>query len=179
MELSQRQNDPWHCSGSRRISPTWNTPIQLHRIAAIMEQEDIKPRVLAGRLGTTPTTIMKQADPTCDMLLSDLYQWQAALRVPIAELLMEPEDDFSSPILLRTRLLKLMRFVRSIQEQSTEDSIQTIALQMAERLVEMMPELKETPAWPSVGQRRTPDELGAIAYNVIPEKAFPAPLEEA
>ena len=178
MELSQRQTDPWHCSGSRRTSQTWNPPKQLHRIAAVMEQEGITPRVLASRLNTTATTIIKQACPTYDMPLSELYQWQAALRVPVTELLEESGDDFPCHILLRTQLLKLMRFVRSLQEQSTDDSVQTIALQMSEMLIAMMPELKETPAWPSVGQRRTTDELGAVANNVFPAHIFPSAFEE-
>ena len=178
MELSQRQTDPWNCNGSRRIHSTWNSPLHLHRIAAVIEQEGITPRVLADRLGTTPSNVVKQSNPRCDMLLSDLYRWQEALRVPVSELLVETGDDLSSPILLRTRLLKLMRYVRTIQEQSGEESIQTIAQQLAEKLMEIMPELKETAAWPSVGQRRTADELGAIAYNVVPSELFPIPSEE-
>lgn len=172
MKLHQSQSDQAFCCGSRRISPTLDTCNPLHRITTVMKQEGITTRVLSTRLDKTEATVIEESNPSSDMSLSDLYKWQAALRVPIADLLVEPGTNFSSTILLRTRLLKLMRSVRSIQEHSTEDAIQTFARHLSDQLTKMMPELEEVSAWPSTGQLRKPHELGAIAYNLVPAQIF-------
>ncbi|MGI9428698.1 MAG: hypothetical protein ACR2NM_08580 [Bythopirellula sp.] len=111
---------------------------------------------------------MKAIDPTNDMKLSELYQLQAALRVPASELLAASYDGLPPEILQRTRLLRMMRTVRSIQEISTEDRIQTLAMRLVEKLTEIMPELEGVSAWPIKGQPRKSHELGAIACNVVP-----------
>jgi hypothetical protein len=43
---------------------------------------------------------------------------------------------------------------------------------LEQQLVELMPELKDVAAWHSVGQRRSPDELGRAAERVLPESFF-------
>jgi len=178
MELKQRQDDHAYCCGSRRNPPSFETPAALHRLAEVMEQEGVKPRTLANRIGTTEATVIKKSAPDYDMRLSELYQWQEALNVPVVELLVEAETTLSTPIELRTRLLKLMRSVRSIQEHSRNESVQTLAMQLSEQLMQMMPELKEVSAWPSVGQQRKLNELGAVAQNVVPEQILNSPYRD-
>ena len=168
MEQRPKQTSPSHSNGSRRSSPTCKPQAPLHRIAEVMEQEGVTPRGLARRLGTTRAKVTKAMDPTTDMSLSELYRLQAALQVPATELLSASCDGLNPAILLRTRLLRMMRTVRSIQEMSTEDRVQTLATQLVEKLTEMMPELKDVSAWPSKGQPRQSHELGAIACNVVP-----------
>jgi hypothetical protein len=43
---------------------------------------------------------------------------------------------------------------------------------LEEQLVELMPELKDVAPWHSVGQRRTPEELGRAADRVLPDSFF-------
>ena len=43
---------------------------------------------------------------------------------------------------------------------------------LEQQLIEMMPELKDVDAWHSVGQRRSPNELGRAAERVIPDSVF-------
>ena len=44
-----------------------------------------------------------------------------------------------------------------------------IELAMEQALIEIMPELKEVAAWPTVGHRRTADEVGRIAEHPVPD----------
>lgn len=168
MEQLTEQTGTTHYSGSRRCAATCEPPAPLHRIAEVMEQEGVSPRGLARRLGATRSSIIKAMDPTNDMKLSELYRLQGALQVPATELLSASYDGLPPAILHRTRLLRMMRTVRSIQEISSEDRIQTLAMQLVEKLTEMMPELEEVPAWPSKGKPRKSHELGAVACNVVP-----------
>jgi hypothetical protein len=43
---------------------------------------------------------------------------------------------------------------------------------LEQQLVELMPELKDVAAWHSIGQRRSPDELGRTAERVLPDTFF-------
>lgn len=178
MEQVRDQFDYTACLGSRRILPTDDRRSPIHRIAEVIKQEGVTLRTIARRLGTTLTDVRRQLDPTYDMSVSELYQWQSALSVPISELLIDAGDNLSSPVAQRTRLLKLMRTARSIQEECREDSIQLLAQQLSESLEDMMPELKDTSAWPSLGQPRSSSELGTIAYNIIPVKVLQTPPED-
>ena len=62
----------------------------LHRLAEVRVQQGLSTRVLAKRLGTTPQELDRQLSPFSDLRLSELYKWQAALDVPVAELLVAP-----------------------------------------------------------------------------------------
>jgi hypothetical protein len=43
---------------------------------------------------------------------------------------------------------------------------------LEQQLIELMPELKEVAAWHSIGQRRSPNELGRTAERVFPDSFF-------
>lgn len=177
MEQGTRQTSTTKNGSRGRTSATGKAEVQRHRIAEVMEQEGVSARGLALRLGTTRSNLMKTIDPTHDMKLSELYQLQAALRVPASELLAASYDGLPPEILQRTRLLRMMRTVRSIQEISTEEQIQVLAMRLVEKLTEIMPELEGVSAWPIKGQPRKSHELGAIACNVISLDLLPAAAE--
>jgi hypothetical protein len=44
-----------------------------------------------------------------------------------------------------------------------------LAKSLISQLIEIMPELKEVAAWPTVGHRRTADEIGRIGERPIPD----------
>jgi len=144
----------------------------LHRIAEVMCQEGIRARTASRRMRVPLSNVPVQQDACFDLLLSDLYRWQAALQVPLIDLLVDPECSLSTPVQLRANLLKVMKSVRSIEENAKQETIKTLAKNMAQQLVEMMPELQGVPAWPVVGQRRTIDELGAAAQRRLPDDLF-------
>jgi hypothetical protein len=146
----------------------------LHRIAEVMQQEDVSPRSAARQMNLPQSQVYEEAHPSCDLRLSALYRWQGVLEVPLADLLNEPDRTLSPQVRLRSNLLKAMRTVRTIQERAQDDAIQTLAGRLAEQLTEMMPELQNVPSWPAVGQRRTLDELGAVVENQISDLFFTA-----
>jgi Tat protein secretion system quality control protein TatD with DNase activity len=106
------------------------------------------------------------------MLLSELLRWQKALDVPLADLLVETDGPLSEPIMTRARLLRIMKTVRAIKETATSSSIQRFATMLEQQLVELMPELKDVAAWHSIGQRRSPNEVGRTAERVLPDNFF-------
>jgi hypothetical protein len=162
--------------GSRRmrIGDVIGSP-PLHRIADVIRQEQVSIRTAAGRMNITESQALAEMNPACDMKLSDLYRWQAILKVPIAELLNEPDAGFSPHVQFRSCLLKLMRTVRTIQQKARSTTIQTLTTQVAEQLIQMMPELKDVHAWPAVGQRRSLNELGKIVENQVSDNIFSCP----
>jgi transcriptional regulator with XRE-family HTH domain len=153
--------------------PTPNpTPRPLHRIADARRRQGISVRSAARRLQTSMEHVRRQEDPQCDMTLSDLYRWQTALDVPITELLIDIGGPLSGPVLTRARLLRVMKTARAIKDSASNPSIQRFATMLEEQLIELMPELKDVSAWHSVGQRRSPNELGRAAERVLPESFF-------
>jgi hypothetical protein len=152
------------------VPPTTVRP--LHRIADARRRQNVSVRSAARRMQTSMEQVRKQEDPNCDMLLSDLHRWQKALEVPITELLVDSDAPLSEPVLTRARLLRVMKTVKAIQESATSPSIQRFTAMLEQQLVELMPELKDVAAWHSVGQRRSPNELGRIAERVLPDSYF-------
>ena len=73
-------------------------------------------RSVARRLNKSAEQVRRLEEPTSDMLVSELYQWQQALEVPIVDLLVDCDAPLSEPVLTRARLLKIMKTVRAIKE---------------------------------------------------------------
>lgn len=144
----------------------------LHRIADVRRRQGVSVRSAARRMHTSIDQVRRQEDPGCDMTLSDLLRWQQALEVPVGDLLVESEAPLSEPVLTRARLLRIMKTVKAIEETATSSSIQRFATMLEQQLIEVMPELKDVAAWHSIGQRRSPDELGRTAERVFPDTFF-------
>jgi hypothetical protein len=106
------------------------------------------------------------------MTLSTLYQWQRALGVPVAELLVEQDEGFSQPVLKRSRMLRLMKTAQSIQEVATQSRVRRLTQNLIEQLLEIMPELNDVGPWPLVGQRRTLSDLGRAAERYFAPPAL-------
>jgi len=152
--------------------PTAETKPPLHRIADVRKNQGVSARSAARRMHTSIDQVRRQEEPSCDMLLSELLRWQQALEVPVGDLLIESEAPLSEPVLTRARLLRIMKTVRAIKETATSSSIQRFATMLEQQLVEVMPELKDVAAWHSIGQRRSPDELGRAAERTLPDSFF-------
>jgi transcriptional regulator with XRE-family HTH domain len=160
-----------HLAGPPQV-PIPSVKRSLHRIADARRRQGISVRSAARRLHTSMDQVRRQEDPSCDMSLSDLYRWQAALEVPIADLLVDIDAPLSEPVLTRARLVRVMKTVRAIKESTASASIQRFATMLEQQLIELMPELKEVAAWHSIGQRRSPNELGRTAERVFPDSFF-------
>jgi hypothetical protein len=116
--------------------------------------------------------VRRQEDPTCDLPLSDLYRWHEALEVPVVDLLIDSNTPLSEPVMTRARLLRIMKTVRAIKDSASVVSIHRFTTMLEQQLVEIMPELADVAAWHSVGQRRSPLEMGRTAERVFPDSFF-------
>jgi transcriptional regulator with XRE-family HTH domain len=139
----------------------------LHRIQEVRRLQGMSLRTAARQLGTDIRSIRAQEQETTDLRLSDLYKWQRALDVPVAELLSDLDEPLSRPIRERSAMLKIMKTARSLVESTPPGAAKRMAENLVEQLLQLMPELKEVSPWHSVGQRRSLDEMGRIAEQPI------------
>lgn len=142
------------------------TPPQcrLHRIAVVRRQQGVSLRTAARHLGAHASQLRLQEDEATDLTLSQLYQWQQVLDVPISDLLVEADGPLSRPVLRRAQMVRLMKTAGAIQEAAGSPAIRRMAENLINQLVEVMPELREISPWHSVGQRRSQEEYG-VAYH--------------
>jgi transcriptional regulator with XRE-family HTH domain len=137
----------------------------LHRLAEVRKLQGVTRRTLARRLNTDVASVKRQEQPTADLLLSTLYAWQRILEVPVTELLAEPDEPLSTPVLKRAQLVRVMKTAAAILERAQQPAIRRMAKMLVEQLCEIMPELAEVGPWHAVGRRRTQDELGQAALR--------------
>ena len=150
----------------------------LHRIKQVRQTAGISLRSMARRMRTT-TTKLREQESRPDMSLRELYRWQRELKVPVAELLTEPETHLSEPIRQRACLLRVAKTANSLLKKSDTPASERLARTLIDQLEELMPELKEVGAWPEYGQRRSTEDLGRAAFQVVPtENLAGEPLDE-
>ena len=158
---------------------TVNTPLSpsgggrpLQRLAEVQREQSVSDRTMASRLRLTLEGLRRQQSPTCDLLLSQLYRWQEALDVPIADLLVEPGPALAPVVERRARLVKMMKTVRSLQLAANTPNIGALIEHLAEQLVALMPELVHIDSWPIVGKRRTSGDIAPIEERLVPDSAL-------
>ena len=116
--------------------------------------------------------VREQERQTTDLPLSVMYAWQKALDIPMAELLTEVSDSLVTPVLERSQLVRLMKTVLAVRDQTRQESIRRMAQTMYEQLIEIMPELANIGPWHAVGKRRRLSELGVAAQRRLAEEVF-------
>lgn len=144
----------------------------LHRIQAVRIQQGMSLRTAARQLGTDVRAIRAQEQASTDLRLSDLYRWQQALEVPAAELLEESGEPLSRPVAERAKMVRVMKTAASLLESAETPAAQRMAENLVQQLCDVMPELKEVSPWHTVGQRRSLDEMGRAAEQVIDDSAM-------
>ena len=149
----------------------------LHRLGAVRRLQGISRRTLARRMNLEVADIRAQEEGSADLPLSLLYEWQKALDVPVAELLVDSGDDLSHPLMQRAQLLRLMKTALALVEQADKGSGRLMAQALVDQLVEVMPELAGVTAWHAVGKRRRLDELGVAALRSLSDDVFMDLLE--
>ncbi len=150
----------------------------LHRIRAVRLRQGVSLRTVARRTGVPVRVLREQERDSTDLRLSDLYRWQRVLDVPVEELLDESDSPLSRPVLERALLVRIMKTALSLQESVPRGSLKCLADRLVAQLVELMPELAQVSAWPSLGQQRTLDELGRIVQNPVSEEWLRHPCRE-
>jgi hypothetical protein len=166
----EREDRGGHCgAGSQtpaNVGAALGAP-KLQKLGAARRRQGLSVRCVAQRLGRSVGEVRAQEEENADIYLSELYRWQAALEVPIDELLHDPQDTLSPRVLTRARLLRIMKTAMAIRRQARSEGERSLARQLIEQLLEIMPELKEVAGWPAVGHRRSANELGRIGENPI------------
>jgi transcriptional regulator with XRE-family HTH domain len=152
------------------VPPVGSQP--LHRLATVRRQQRISLHTVARRLNVGIEQVQQQECESNDLPLSTLYAWQKALEVPVAELLIEPDDGLPSSILMRSQLVRLMKTVQTISEKTRQESVRRMAQTMVGQLVEIMPELAEVGAWNITGGQRRRGELGVAAQRRLADEVF-------
>jgi hypothetical protein len=147
------------------------TPV-LHRIASVRRLQGLSCRTVARKLNMDVTKVKLQERPNSDLLLSQLYDWQQVLDVPIHELLVESGDHLASPVMRRAQLVRIMKTAMAIQETAKQEGIGRMAQTLIEQLKEVMPELEHVTAWHTVGKRRRRDEYGVAAERRLSDNIF-------
>jgi len=167
-ELSVVYSDDHDCS-TRSVGQPGQS---LHRIQEVRRLQGMSLRTAARQLGTDIRSIRAQEQATTDLRLSDVYNWQRALDVPVAELLVDESESLSRPVRERAAMLKIMKSARSLVEASHPGPAKRMAENLVEQLLDLMPELKEVSPWHSVGQRRSLDEMGRIAEQPLGDPSY-------
>ncbi len=137
----------------------------LHRLASVRKDQGVSLTRAAKRLEIDIAEARRQERATTDLLLSQLYRWRTVLEVPVGDLVIEPDEIPSNPIKSRSQLIRMMKTVRAILENTKEEGIGILAKQLVDLLIELMPELKSISAWPNVGQARDYREPGQAALR--------------
>ncbi|PTL45007.1 helix-turn-helix domain-containing protein [Blastopirellula marina] len=143
------------------------SPRRLHRIRELRKQQGVSLRTASRKLGMPASQVREEEKPDTDLLVSELLQWAEILDVPIADLLEEPQNNLSSPIRERAKLVRIMKTVKAISERTQEANIGILSEVLVDQLIDLMPELAEINAWNNVGQRRSLNDLGQIAERSI------------
>ncbi len=141
----------------------------IHRISVVRKQQGVSVRTVCRQTGMDTQTVRQQEDETSDLRLSELLRWQKVLDVPLADLLEEPSNNLSNPVLQRARMLKVMKTAMALSETAPSPGVERLSQMLIGQLLEIMPELAEVSAWPSVGQRRSRDEVGRVVERRISE----------
>jgi len=144
----------------------------LHRIQEVRIQQGMSLRTAARQLGTDVRTIRSQEQASTDLKLSELYRWQRALEVPAAELLEESSEPLSRPVAERAKMVRVMKTAASLLETVESPTARRMAENLVKQLCDVMPELKEVSPWHSVGQRRSLEEVGRAAEQVIDDSSL-------
>ena len=145
-------------------------PAAGHYLAEVRHRQGLSLRCIANRLGISVAEVREQEEPSFDLTLSQLYRWQAALGVPIHELVHELEDTLLPDVMGRARMLRVMKTAHTVQSHAQTGEQQQLANHLVDQLVDAMPELRTVSSWPSVGQRRLTEEFGRIVENPVSEQ---------
>ena len=137
-----------------------------HRVAEVRQQQGVSQRTLARRLGIDVKALQALEQPECDLTLSQLLAFQAALDVPLVDLI-EECPTLSRPIAERAKMVKVMKTAVAMRQLKVNRRMERMAEMLCEQLVEVMPELAEVSGWPQFGSRRGVSALGKALSQPI------------
>ena len=147
----------------------------LHRLREIRAQQDVTLRALSRKMHVPMREVRAQEDPTCDLSLTALYRWQQALRVPAAEILVEPGDKLSSPVNVRARLLRMMKTIVTILDKPQPERTANLLENLRNEILAVMPEIENIDRWHGSNSTRGADDIAAAVIRQIDEELLRDP----
>lgn len=153
---------------------------RLNRIREVRREQGVSSRRAAQLMGIPIEQLRHEEEESTDLRLSQVYEWQRLLEVPVSDLLVEPHAPLSAPVLRRAQLLRLMKSVQAVMERSTQPGVQRLAQTMVNQLIEIMPELKDVTPWHSL-DRQTQNQNSRVleqSYLSTPEPSTEHSAEE-
>jgi transcriptional regulator with XRE-family HTH domain len=144
----------------------------LHRIAKVREEQGMSLRSVARAMGADIRQLRLQEQASCDLRLSEVYKWQEALGVPVADLLVEPDSSLSRPVSERAKMVRIMKTAAAMLQKAPNPGMQRMAQMLVEQLVDIMPELEQVGPWHEFGQRRSLQDYGQVMERRISEDAI-------
>jgi hypothetical protein len=144
----------------------------LQRVAEVRHEQGVSVRRAAQLMRKPVEQIRAEEDPRADLSLSQIYEWQRLLEVPVADLLVEPHAPLSAPVLRRAQMLRLMKTVQAILEKSNQLPVRRLAQTMINQLVEIMPELEGVSPWHSFDPRNQDPNGRQLEQSYLSEPAI-------
>ena len=114
--------------------------IGLHRLAAARHEKGISCHAIARQLGISVEEVRLQEE-AADLSIGTLSQWAAALKVPVTDLIVEPEEYKHSTRLAKAEAERLMRVAAKLRDRTRRRGIQRLAQTFVEQLAEILPVL--------------------------------------
>ena len=125
----------------------------LHQIGKVRRRMGVSLDDAARQLGTEAAHLESQEEETANLHLSDVYAWRQVLKVPAAELLIEPDGPLHLPELERDWLVRMMNSARTILRQTRSKTVRRMTRRMIAQLTDIMPELGQDRVASSVDRR--------------------------
>lgn len=156
------------CEDISASSPSAERPlVEIHnRIAQVREQQGISQRTMARRMRIDLKSYQVLERPETDLRHSQLIALQAALEVPMVDLL-EDTQTLSRPVAERAKMIKVMKTAAALRETPSNARVERMVETLCEQLIDVMPELAEVSSWPQYGSRRGSSAIGkALAQQI-------------
>ena len=138
-----------------------------HRLAAVRRRERVSLQCVAKRLGIPVREAAAQEDPSSNVSLSTIYAWQKVLDVPVSELLVEPNESLAENVQARAQLVRVMKTAMLLRQRCRDSSVERLAQNLFNDLVEIMPELAEVKSLPTHGNIRSKSDIPRIISQQI------------
>ena len=106
---------------------------------------------------------------------ADRFRWQQALRVPAAEILVEPGDKLSSPVNIRARLLRMMKTIVTILDKPQPERTKNLLENLRNEILAVMPEIENIDRWHGSSNARGGDDIAAAVLRQIDEELLRDP----
>lgn len=166
MEPESASNSTHPHSSKCVVTSASACPVAKNRVALVREQQGISQRTMARRLGIDLKAYQALEAPDADLLLSQLAAMQAALEVPLVDLL-EDSEMLSRPVAERAKMIKVMKTAAAMRETPSSARVERMVHTLCAQLVDVMPELAEVSGWPQYGSRRGQSALGKALSQQI------------